>query len=181
MVMGTDDNTVATPCPGTNMGFTFDNLTPGQAYTITLDGGLSFTGAASGTDDLPDRVTFAGTQASFTAPAASVSFGLGVVVSAQEVSLSTDLTGSETVGLSLLDASLTWQGGPLTVKVLDNKLPPTCVLVNPLVPGCPVCAMDASKCPEAMAISSESQFCMGQHIILCCLECPGSTAPTEPS
>lgn len=164
------------------MSVAFDNLTPGQTYTITLDGGLSFTRASSETDDLPSGITFAGNRASFAAPAASVSFTLGVVVSNVEVSLSTDLTGTEVVSVSLLSGGTSGQGGSsLKFKAYDSALPPTCVILNPKGPACPVCAMDISKCPEAAAVGRESQFCVGQHIYLCCVECPGSEsiAPSE--
>jgi hypothetical protein len=177
----TEDNPAATPCPGARLGLAFNNLTSGESYTITLCGGLSFTHASSGTDALPGGVTFAGAQAKFTAPSGEtvtgmvdVSFVLGVVVSSVEVCVSADLKGSEKLSVSLLGGGASGQG-ELTFKALESELPPTCVVLNPNVPSCPVCAMDTSKCPEAAAIS-ESLFCMGQHIFLCCLECPGSPA-----
>lgn len=170
------ENSGPTPCPGAGMGLTFYNLTPGQSYAITLDSGLSFTRASSQTGDLPGGVSFDGNQASFTAPTAAVSFTLGVKVSSDEVSLSTDLTGSEEVSVSLLSGGTHGQGA-LAFTAYESVLPPTCVILNPRVPSCPVCAMDTSKCPEAAAIR-ESQFCLGQHIFLCCLECPGSQTDT---
>ena len=165
----------APPCPGAPMKLAFDNLTPGQGYTVSLDAGLTFTGASSETDNLPGGVTFAGDDASFTAPMATVQFGLGVVVSKEEVSILTDLTGSETVKISLLGGGGTGVGGPIKFNAVA-ELPPTCIVLNPNTPACPVCAMDVSKCPEASKISN-SQFCVGQHIFLCCLECPGDPSP----
>ena len=85
------DNSGLAPCPGAGMGFTLYNLTPGRHHTVTLEGGLSFTGASSKTDDIPGGVSFAGNQATFTAPAATLSFALGVKVSSDTVSLSVNL------------------------------------------------------------------------------------------
>ena len=168
----TENSKLSTPCPGAELGLAFDNLKPGQNYAVTLAGGLSFTRASSKTGDIPSGVAFAGNRASFMAPAAVVSFTLGVKVSGDEVSLSTSLAGEEQVSVSLLSGGARGQGA-LTFRPYEADLPPTCVILNPRVPSCPVCAMDTSKCPEASAIG-ESQFCMGQHIFLCCVECPGS-------
>lgn len=164
------ENSGTPPCPGAGMGLTFYDLTPGRTYTVTLEGGLSFTGASSNAGELPGGFSFAGNQATFTAPAATVSFTLGVKVSSDTVSLSVNFTGEEVVVVSLLSGTASGQGA-LTFTACGT-LPPTCVILNPELPRCPVCAMDRSKCPEAAAISG-SQFCMGQHIFLCCLECPG--------
>lgn len=166
------ENSGPTPCPGAGMGLTFYDLTPGQNYTVTLEGGLSFTGASSKTGELQGGVSFAENQATFTAPAATVSFTLGVKVSSDTVSLSVDCTGEEVVVVSLLSGNASGQGA-LTFAAYESVFPPTCVILYPELPACPVCAMDTSKCPEAAAIAG-SQFCMGQHIFLCCLECPGS-------
>lgn len=168
------ENNEQAPCPGAGMGLTFYDLTPSRSYTVTLEGGLSFTGASSKTDELPGGVSFAGDQATFTAPAATLSFTLGVKVSSNNVSLSVNFTGEEVVIVSLLSGNASGQG-TLTFSVYESALPPTCVILYPDLPTCPVCAMDTSKCPEASAIVG-SQFCMGQHIFLCCLECPGSQA-----
>lgn len=165
------ENSGQTPCPGAGMGLTFYDLTPDQSYTVTLEGGLSFTGASSKTGELPGGVSFEGDQATFTAPAATVSFTLGVKVSSDTVSLSMNFTGEEVIIVSLLGGTASGQGA-LTFSAYES-LPPTCVILYPDLPTCPVCAMDISKCPEAAAIVG-SQFCMGQHIFLCCLECPGS-------
>jgi hypothetical protein len=158
-------------CPGAGMDLTFYNLTPGRSYNITLEGGLSFTGASSKTGELPGGVSFAGNQATFTAPASTLSFTLGVKVSSDTVSLSVDFTGEEVVVVSLLSGNASGQAA-LTFTAYES-LPPTCVVLYPEVPVCPVCAMDTAKCPEASAMRG-SQFCMGQHSFLCCLECPGS-------
>ncbi len=165
------ENSGSAPCPGAGMGFTFYNLTPGREYTVTLEGGLSFTSASSKTGDLRGGVGFAGNQATFTAPTATLSFTLGVKVSSDTVSLSVDFTGEEVVIVSLLGTTASGQGA-LNFTAYES-LPPTCVILYPDVPTCPVCAMDTSKCPEASAVAG-SQFCMGRHIFLCCLECPGS-------
>jgi hypothetical protein len=169
------ENSEQAPCPGAGMGFTFYNLTPGREYTLTLEGGLSFTGASSKTGYIPGGVSYAGNRATFTAPAATLSFTLGVRVSSDTVSLSVNFTGEEVVIVSLLSGNASGQGA-LTFTVYES-LPPTCVILYPDLPTCPVCAMDTSKCPEASAIAG-SQFCMSQHIFLCCLECPGSQTDT---
>lgn len=168
------DNSGTAPCPGAGMGFTFYNLTTGQSYTVKLEGGLSFTGDSSKTGDLPSGFSFAGNQATFTAPAATLTFALGVKVSSGTVSFSVDFTGEEVVVVSLLGATASGQQGTITCTAYGS-LPPTCVILYPELPSCPVCAMDTSKCPEASAIPG-SQFCMGQHAFFCCLECPGSQA-----
>lgn len=169
------ENNGSAPCPGAGMGFTFYNLTPGREYTVTLEGGLSFTGDSSKTGELPGGISFAGNQATFTPSTATLSFTLGVKVSSDTVSLSVNFIGEEVVIVNLLGANASGQG-TLTFAAYES-LPPTCVILYPDVPTCPVCAMDTSKCPEASAIEG-SQFCMGQHIFLCCLECPGSQADT---
>lgn len=165
------ENNGAAPCPGAGMGLTFYNLTPGQSYTVTLEGGLSFTGASSKTGEIQGSVSFAGNRATFTPSAATVSFTLGVKVSSDTVSLSMNFTGVEVLIVSLLSGNASGQG-TVTFTAYES-LPPTCVVLYPDLPTCPVCAMDTSKCPEASALAG-SQFCMGEDSFLCCLECPGS-------
>ena len=163
-------------CPGAPMSFTFSGLTPGTEYTITLDGGLSFTGASSGTDALPGGVTVARTQATFTTPSGDavaggvdVSFTLGAAVEAGEVSGSTNLNALGTLTVGLLGGSATAEGGPFQVGGWGDP-PPTCVLLDQRLFNCPVCAGDASKCPEAVARGS--QFYLDMHRFVCCQECP---------
>ena len=180
MAIEPDDNQVVTPCPGADMKFDFGQLTPGQSYIITLDAGLSFTRAASGIEGVQGQLQIARTEARFTASHAIVGFTLGVAISNNEVSLSTNLSGPESIAVSLMSGSASGPGGPLAFKALEDGLPPTCVILNPHLPRCSVCAMDAGKCSELMAIEG-GQFCLGRHIYLGCIECPGSETPLDPS
>jgi len=178
--MSDENQSVSTDtiCPGASMNFTFYNLTPGQGYNISLDESLSFTGASAGTESLPGGVTLTRTQATFNAPTEGVvdgyvnaSFSLGVVVSATYVSGSTDLSVPEVLIISLLQGGTTGQGGAFGFGAL-SELPPTCVMLNPAGIRCPVCALDSTKCPEAVALGK--QFYMDEHSFVCCSECPDS-------